>query len=266
MCPVKEPHYFSEVKPDRNLEFVCEQLIPDQATYLKLFDQAGDAPIIGEASTSYLWAPQAAQRIQAQVPHAKIIIMLREPVSRAYSHYLNDLREGYEPRPPLQAFQEDYQSPRKGWGVNHLYVDLGFYTDQIARYYAVFPQDQILVIFFEELVTDPPATLARVLTFLGLEPNALDAMVAAKVYNAYAVPRTKLIQLLLGSAQMRFLGRLFPKRLRQFIRGQILFKKATKPTLDLEAQNWLTACYRAEWERLPDLLARPLPWSNRGMK
>ena len=107
--------------------------------------------MLGEASTSYLWDTHAAERIKRAVPEARILIMLRDPVDRAYSQYWNDVREGIERRSFLDALAEEQRSGPGGWGVSSLYIDCGRYADQVARYLDRFGA-RVQVLFFEDFV------------------------------------------------------------------------------------------------------------------
>ena len=147
MSPLKEPHFFSQISPAPELKSFF-QSVQNEAEYLALFAGAHNEAVVGEASTSYLWDEQAPNRIYSSVPRAKLVIMLRNPVDRAYSHYLNDAREGIETRAFLEAVTQDFQRQTKGWGVSQLYVDLGFYCGQVSRYLNTFPRDRIFYRLF----------------------------------------------------------------------------------------------------------------------
>jgi hypothetical protein len=164
MSPTKEPDYFTQDDADTD-------------AYLRLFEGASEEKILGEATPWYLSRPGTAERIKRACPDAKVIIMLREPVSRAYSHYLMDVRNDMQTSDVWEAVQKDYRVPEHG------YVKLGLYCQQVARYIDVFG-DHVLVVFFEELVRDPRGTLEGVLDFLGVDPGHA-AAVELEVYNAY---------------------------------------------------------------------------------
>ncbi len=84
---IKEPHFFTQARPSRQQRFFVHA-ISDRAEYARLFERACGFATIGDASPSYLWHPEVPCRIRAQVPDARIAIILRDPVERAYSHYL----------------------------------------------------------------------------------------------------------------------------------------------------------------------------------
>ena len=97
MSPMKEPHYFSRIQPSPERAAFFPH-VTDEDEYMALFDGVTEERLVGEASTSYLWDASAAERIQSVAPEASILIMLRNPVERAYSQYWNDVREGIEAR------------------------------------------------------------------------------------------------------------------------------------------------------------------------
>lgn len=141
------------------------------------------APITFEATPDYLLDPRAAERAAHLVPEARIIVALRNPVARAFSQYQHNRRLGLEPL----SFEEalDCESERIDGEVERLledpayrayplrrhgYVARGKYAEQITRWQAWFPPEQILFVRFEDLTADPRATLLAIERFLGLDP------------------------------------------------------------------------------------------------
>ncbi|HLC30378.1 MAG TPA: sulfotransferase, partial [Dehalococcoidia bacterium] len=102
--PIKEINFFSQFSP---VEWPIPS-IDDENWYRGLFADAGDRPAVGDATPTYLYDEGAAQRIFARIPGAKIIILLRDPIDRAYSHYLMAVNKGWEQRPFYQAVVEDH--------------------------------------------------------------------------------------------------------------------------------------------------------------
>src|SRR5262245_16436607 len=92
MPALKEPHYFADFELSPEFDNFMP-VIRDQPAYQDLFRGSQGSTAVGEASPSYLCDPAAAARIKAAIPDAKIVISLRNPVDRAYSHYLMDLHE-----------------------------------------------------------------------------------------------------------------------------------------------------------------------------
>jgi hypothetical protein len=146
----------------------------------------GRWPLVGEASPSYILHPLAPQRARDLVPQARLIAILRNPVDRAYSHYQHEVRLGREPLSFQDALDREDERMRgevermateptyfsDAWW-NYTYVERGRYAEQLERWLAIFPRDQLLILFMEELRDDTPGTYARVLDFLGARPHDL---------------------------------------------------------------------------------------------
>jgi hypothetical protein len=257
MAPMKEPHFFSRIEPTSRWEDFFPH-VSDEDDYLALFKGATNEELVGEASTSYLWDSQAAERIKHAVPEAKILIMLRDPVDRAYSHYWNDLREGLERRSFLEALTEEEQRPGPGgWGVTSLYVDCGRYADQVARYLDRFGVG-VCVSFLEDLVTDRSSAMARIHSFLGVEPAS--AAAASRRMNSVTLPRNRLSRALLANGRVRRLARATVSRSARSRLREALLKEASPPPMEPEARSLLTETYRPDVARLTELLGEPPPW------
>ena len=142
--------------------------------------------LVGEASPGYLFHPLAPERVRETVPGAKLIVLLRDPVDRALSHYHHEVALGREPLSFEEALDAEAERTRgeeerlvrepgyfsHAWW-DHAYVARGRYAEQLERWLAVFPRQQLLVLASEQLATDPSATYRRVLDFLGAAPHDL---------------------------------------------------------------------------------------------
>lgn len=147
-------------------------------------------PITGEASPCYLFHPDVARRVQETLPDVKIILMLRNPADRAYSHYHHEVRLGYETLPFEQAIAGEcarldgekakmmsddcYYSDRY---MHYSYLTRGIYVDQVKSWFETFPQEQILLLKSEEFFTNTSLVMGQVHNFLGVaevEPPKLE--------------------------------------------------------------------------------------------
>lgn len=176
---VKEVHYF-DLHFDRSLHWYRAHF----PSRVKLDRREHD--VTGEASPDYLYHPQAARRIGSVVPDAKLIVLLRDPVARAYSHYHHERDRGREPLPTFEdAVRAEPRRlrPRNGARAvdrytrahrRHSYVARGRYAQQLRRYLDVFPRHKILVLFSESMFSDPHGTYEEVLEFLDLPAHALE--------------------------------------------------------------------------------------------
>src|ERR1700744_5006575 len=162
----KEVHFFDDEAMD--------WARPDYGAYHASFPVA-DGRARGEATPIYLYWPHSLERIAAYNPAMKLIVMLRDPVQRAWSHWKMEYARGAETQPFAWCVRQGRQRlfDAEPWGVHRdlSYVERGFYGEQIARAQALFPRDQLLILRAEDLRADPAAALGRVRGCLGL-PDA----------------------------------------------------------------------------------------------
>src|SRR5262249_1003740 len=120
------------------------------------FAAAGGARVAGEKSTDYLESASAARRIAADLPHVKLVFILREPAERAYSNYLWTRMNGLEKEDFATALRLEEQRERDlperlKFARPFSYFSRGLYADLLAPYFERFPHDQILVLRFEDI-------------------------------------------------------------------------------------------------------------------
>jgi hypothetical protein len=159
----KEVHFFDDEGRD--------WARPDYAPYHAAFEPPAGRPC-GEATPIYLYWPRALERIRAYNPAMRLIVTLRDPVQRAWSHWRMEYARGAEREPFAWCIREGRQRLFAGqpWGYHRefSYVERGFYGEQLERLFGDFPREQVLVLRAEDLRGDPGATLAGVRRFLGL--------------------------------------------------------------------------------------------------
>ena len=258
MASLKEPHFFSRVRPTaKHRNFL--PVVTREDDYKKLFADAGAEQIIGEASPSYLWEPGTAQRIYDKVPNAHIVVMLRDPVDRAHSHYLMEYRAGREMLPFPQALRRDWFAEQKGWGVSFLYVELGLYFRQVKRYIDVFGERNISIILFNDFVADPARVLRELAERLGIDTAPIAELNVDRSHNAFELPRSELARRANNNAPVRLLAKRFvPHPLRTYIRNKLFFKEGDKPTFDASSKEFLIERFRDDLDQLEGLLQRDL--------
>lgn len=127
--------------------------------------------ITGEASPHYLSHEDAAGRVAEAVPGARLILLLRNPVDRTYSHYQARRRRGGEVLSFEDAIEADMRLMQKGEIQRRTsYLGRSIYVDQIQRWRKFFGEDQMLIIQSEDFFARTPEVLERVVAFLGLPP------------------------------------------------------------------------------------------------
>ncbi|MFY0687741.1 MAG: sulfotransferase domain-containing protein [Cyclobacteriaceae bacterium] len=173
MSSVKEPHFFSEVSQLKNNDPWHTLKTSNEKEYLSLWAN-GDYKYLGESSPSYMWDQKACHRISAFNPASKIIMLLRDPVMRAYSHYLMDFQSNREKRSSfLRALADDKGREPKGWGISRLYEELGFYSAPINNYQQTFGKNNVLVLFYEELFNNLTSQMLKFWDFLDIAPSTV---------------------------------------------------------------------------------------------
>ena len=144
--------------------------------------------LVGEASPSYIFHPLGPERAKALVPEARLVALVRHPVDRALSHYHHEVALGREPlrfedaldaeedrlRGEEERLAADPSYFSRAWW-SHAYKSRGRYAEQLERWLAVFPREQLLILPSADLGGEPERTHPQVLDFLGAAPHRLDA-------------------------------------------------------------------------------------------
>jgi hypothetical protein len=258
MSKLKEPHYFSRFEVRKEFDNFLP-VVRDARTYQQLFFGSEHCKAIGEASPSYLCDSGAAVRISTAIPHAKIIISLRNPVQRAYSQFLMEYHEGNETLPFREALEKDQSRSEKGWGVSFQYVELGLYADQVERYINVFGRSKVLVILFEDLVRESAVVMQQVARFLDVDPAGYPESAFDKVHNPFEESRGRFARVIMRNRPVRkFSKRVIPQRLRTAVRDRFIFKEGEKPGMDDNIRRMLAQRFAPDLRRLELLLERDL--------
>ncbi len=178
MSTMKEPKFFltDGSRPHHRGpedERACRAYVVDRPAYEALFTYPpGPGGYAGESTPYYLWDPDAAPRIHALVPDARLVAVLREPTLRAYSNWADLREQGREKLDFASAMAAEEERRRLDWEPFWFYRGLGLYGAQLARLFTVFPREQVKVLLADDLAEAPDRTVATVFAFLGLEPLA----------------------------------------------------------------------------------------------
>lgn len=179
----KELHFFDDEARDWRS--------PDYDSYHAHFD-APQARPCGEATPIYSYWPGAMERIAAYNPGMRLVLVLRDPVARAWSHWRMEYARGAEIEPFAWCIREGRQRlfDAAPWGHHRVfsYVERGFYGEQVERILTLFPRQQLLVLTSETLRRDPASALAAVRGHLGLGPAAAPAAREVHVGRTMAYP------------------------------------------------------------------------------
>lgn len=249
MPAMKETHFFSDWKPG------FQPIVTSEKDYLKLFQRAGSARAVGEATPSYLRARPVAGRIKAAVPDARIIILVRHPIDRAWSSYWHARRYARERRPFGEVLEEGLRDP----SVQVPFIVGSLYAESVRRYLDLFGGDQVLVLVFEEFVADPRTSMREVYRFLEVDPGFADH-VRLEILNPYSKPRNGLVARFYSGRSVRFLAkRVLPLRV-QHRAERVALARDGKPALEPRLRRLIAEACIEDVQELETILGRQLPW------
>jgi hypothetical protein len=161
----QEIHFF-----DNDVLFVSQ---PDYEQLHKRYPLLAPSIIAGDCTPSYLYHEPAAERIWKYNPKIKLLILLRNPIDRAFAHWN---MQRFRDREPLDFFDAVREEKMRIAGAppaqarSFAYVDRGFYGQQLARVFKFFPREQVKAVKFEEFREKQRETMTSIFSFLGLEP------------------------------------------------------------------------------------------------
>ena len=254
MCSIKEPDFFSCTALKKEQTYYGNDPIQNLEKYNKLFSNKKDL-LRGEASVSYLFYDDVAKKIKKYNEKAKIIIILRNPVDRAFSHYLMDYRLGL-----VSENFEDIINKR----INHKnallyyqqYVSVGEYYHQVERYIKVFGPEKLLIINYEDFKNNLAGTFEKICLFLNVSHTF--KVDFTKSYNSFKRPRSKIVRWVYSFTKLRkILSQIIPKIAINYI-IKMLFTESKKPKLSTDARKFLISHYKDDIINLSKLLNQDL--------
>jgi Sulfotransferase family len=178
LSPVKEPKYYltDGRPPPRGGQrgpgdaHSAQEWIWRREEYLALFDGAPTGAVRGESTPFYLYDRAAQARLAADVPAVKVVVVVRDPVDRAYSNWAHLRADGLEPEADFgAAVALEEQRVADGWAPFWHYRGLGRYGEQLRDLYQHVPRERVFLLRYRQLVDTPRETLDRVSGFLGVE-------------------------------------------------------------------------------------------------
>lgn len=253
MSRIKEPNYFSHDLITKQKLYYESENVRTIKEYRDLFECSDTAVVAGEASVSYLFYPAVAKRIYEFDPVSKIIISLRQPVSRAFSHYQMDYSLGLVRYDFDTIIRNGADHPQTGIYFQQ-YVLLGDYAVQVKRYTDTFPHDQVFILLYEELAGKPDIILRDLCTFLGVNTGTNTGNL--EKVNVTAAAKNSVIRKLYSSPAMRkFSNTLLSSGMKSRLREK-LFSKESLPVLSAFAANTLRERYQKDLAELNKLTGK----------
>lgn len=139
--------------------------------YRRLFAGAASQLAVGESSVNYLYSRDAPRLIREHLPAARLVVILRNPVDRAFSRFLQARREGMEPLAGFaEALAAEDRRVAEGYAPAWHYRRRGFYHEQLAPYYDLFDRQRIHVMLYDDFCREPLKHMQALFGFLGVDP------------------------------------------------------------------------------------------------
>jgi hypothetical protein len=235
---LKEPHVYAYLADPSTASHLYADEASARRTYAELYEGVAGERAVGDASTTSLVVPGAAEVIARDAPAARIVAILRHPVDRAFSHFCHFHTAGGETVDDFAAaVAEEPARQRSGYPFTYQYLGWSRYADQLPPYFRHFGREGVLVHLYDDLCQDADAVVRSTLAFLDVDERA--ALPPVGRHNEVRPAATP---------PSRWWGRL---------RGRATDGRA-RPTLDPALRAELTATFDNDISRLEDLIDRDL--------
>lgn len=259
--------YMSLVKETNFLEKDWENLPPEQQNkngivtldkYCELFADVKEEIAIGEASPNYLFHYESsAARIKKYVPNAKLIVVLRNPIERAYSDHLMHIRDAIGYRSLSEQIK--YSSHKS------FILRKGFYYAPLSYYFDRFGQEQVKVFFYDDLCDNPQKFMQDIYQYLEVneqfEPNTAKKAQVAKIPKNKTINNLLKKNNILRNTATNILKTVMPVETRQRLRKRLIdlnSQHKKQVPMSPEERQQLIELYREDVLQLQDLVRRDL--------
>lgn len=259
---VKEPFYFtSEImenisKEDPMLKSIMNYAHFDKSQYFKLFDDAKNEKWLGEASVNYLYYyKHAIPKIKKELGDIRIILILRNPINRAFSNY------NYQLTGQKLTFEESLEIEnnriRQNFNSFWFYKESGLYYDSVKAYIDVF--SKVKVFFFDDLKNNPNDFMKDIFKFLDVETSFVPN--TQIIHNKTFIVKHKWIRNIIFLKKQIFLKNKFEYKLPVFLSSiirRLFYSTKNKSKMNLKTKKYLINYYKDDVKKLSDLLNKDL--------
>ena len=235
--------------------------------YKKQFDGWKGETMVGLAPVNtFFYAEKAAPRLYEYNPSMKLILILRNPIDRAYSHYWYCRRNALESTSFESAMTRELQLIESGCREEMpcvYYISHGFYYEQLEVYLKYFPLDKFLILFYDELKSNPRAVMQRIYLYLGIEETYINGI--GRKHNVASIPRIASLHKLVYQQNplKRIYKSILPENLQQYAQRTLvsrLLKKNLIPTqyppMKSKTREMLVEIFKGPNRKLSNLLGR----------
>ena len=277
LARIKESNYFSkEIDPNNfskafssispsipskywkgdKLEFRHQGFIKDSQSYARIFEHSQEGQKLADCSTSYFWSKKAPDLIKKSSPNAKVLLILRNPVDRAWSHYRMARKYGLTQEGFLKELEKDFLS-ESVWGRSQNFYHLSCYSESLTRWMQNFDKSQLKIEIYESFFDDPQENWDRVCDFFGVEANSISEL--DKKHESQD-PRSPKIQKIIFKMNLKSIRLLVPEKLYFYLKNLLFYKKPE--VLSSETRNKAMKYFTNDIDRLETLMGRSLSLWN----
>ena len=227
--------------------------------YKLLFNHCGNKKVRGEVCVAYLFFyKESIQNIKKILSDkVKIIIVLRNPIDRAFSNYLHHVRDGCEKETFEKALSLEKERKRKKWWWGYYLIEAGMYYDQVKAYLENF--SEVKIYLYDDLKKDPLSLVQDIYRFLEVNDSFTPKSLGIK-YNVSGIPKNRFFyEIIFKSNPIKSVITPFiPRNLREKIIAIASQKLLKKPQMKPETREYLKELYQEDVLKLQGLIKRDL--------
>ncbi len=263
----KEPHYFAlhgrvaDFRGPGDEATINRVAVTDRAGYLGLYPTEHDYLALGDGSVSTLYyAERAVEEIRRVNPEMRVVVILRDPVQRAYSSFLYMRARGFEPcADPVEALRDESRRRSEHWHHLWHYQAMSHYAEGLATLQQGLGREQVGVWFHDDLEADYEGTVSSVLRFLGLPPDSQEGVGVPRV-NVSGTARRPVVQRVIVAATRNELLRRAVKRTTSFrFRERVRRSNLRRSEVPREVADHLRGAFDADLAAASALVTGPRP-------
>lgn len=263
LSKIKEPRFLSSKYNRLPHNGPCDKKVDDNTVkskkeYFDLFKNINSEKIIGEGSTENLYYYKTADRIKTLAENPKILILLRNPVERAYSSYWLLVSQKREKESFENALKLEEDRIKQNYEFIWHYKSVGLYYNQVKYYLETFKDNNVKIILFDDFKKNPKRILNDILKFLGL--NSDYKINFKSKYNASGSVKNKFIYNVIKKNNIfkKFIKSLLSRRMSRKLGRSVMNKNYQKPEMNTETAAYLKKYFKKDVEKLEKLIDRKL--------
>lgn len=262
----KELHYFTRDHLTRDTAgpgdtAVLQHLCKNRAAYEAEFAGVGVEKVLGDISPSYFDFAEVASAMRRELEDARIVILLRDPVAKAFSQYMHLVRDGRETLSFYDALQAEAERAGRHWSMIWRYAASSLYAERLRKYLDAFGGERVRIYLFEEFVAQPQSMLEDLWRFLGTDPTVRPD--TSRVFNVSSRPRSRALATMVSKrSPLAAVARaVLPPGIRNRITESVRRLNAgRKGEVDQRSRDFLRERFAADVRETEAIMGRPLGW------